>query len=608
MSAATPGDPTSASIPALVWQLVTAHGAKTILRKKDRGIWKSVTWAELGVRARQLGQGLKAVGLEAGEVACVLAETRPEWVYADLGILGAGGVSAGIYPTASANLVGDILRDCAARVLFVENEEQLDKALQARGRCPALARIVVFDMKGLRDLADPMCESLAAFLARGAEHDHAHGRDWEAGIAAIAPDSLAVLLYTTGTTGPPKGVMLSHRNILFQVENAARLLGQRSGDERLAFMPMGHVMERVLGLYLALFTGTVSNYVESADTVLDNLQEVQPTVFAAAPHVWEKFLSRINLGTGVATVTQRLLYRWATSAGRRRSDRRLAGRPVPAWTEAEAWLLRRLACGNVRRELGLNRLRLAIVGAAPVSPDLIRWFMTLAIDLVEIYGQAECAGLAAMMPADAFRLGAAGKPVPYGELALSPDGEVLLRGPHVFMGYWNQPEATARTLADGWLRTGDLGSLEDGYLRITGRRQDVITIHSGDNFTAAEIERELKVSPYIADAILFGERRAFLSCLVMLDHETVEKWAHDNNVPFTSFASLARSEPVRAMVGGEVARVNAGLGRAGGIRSFRLIEQKLEPDDPELTPMMKLKRGFVGEKYRDLIEEMYCDT
>lgn len=571
----------------MVWARVGGHADQAILREKQRGIWRTVTWAALGQRMRGIGQALRAIGFKPGEIACVLAETRPEWVYADLGIQGAGGVAAGIYPNAGPELVTDIVRDCAARVLFVENEEQLDKALHARAGCPALERIVILDMKGLRDLADPMCESLEAFVARG---EAADTRAWDDGLAAIAPDDLAVLIYTAGTTGAPKGAMLSHRALLAQAEHAARLFGQHEGDERLAFMPMSHVLERVLGLYLALQTRTVGNYVEGADTVSENLQEVRPSVLVAAPYVWERFHARVSLAIGAATALQRGLFRWAMAAGGRRADRNLAGRGVPPWTALETWLLGRLVLGNVRRELGLDRLRLALIGGAPVSAELIRWFRALGVELTEIYGQTECAALAA----------AGGRPVPYGEVAISPAGEIVVRGPHIFTGYWNQPEETARTLRDGWLHTGDLGTLADGQLRVGGRSHDVIATSTGHVVTAAEVERELKVSPYIADAMLIGEQRAFLSCLVMIDHDAVEKWAHANRVAFTSFASLARAEQVRALIGEEIERVSV-----ADIRSFRLIEQRLEPDDPELTPMMKLRRGFVGEKYSAMIEEMY---
>ncbi len=247
----------------------------TILRRKDRGIWKEITWAELGARARRVGMALKALGFRAGDVAAVLAETSPDWVYTDLGILGAGGISAGIDPTDTSNQVAHLLHDCGARFLFVENEEQLDKMLETRERCPGLERVVIFDMTGLRDLADPMRESLETFLARGEAFDRAHPDEWECGIAAIEGGQTPILAYTSGTTGWAKGVLLSHRNILFQVANASRLLDQRDGDERLAFLPMCHVTERIAGIYQALYTGTISNYVEGPETVAENLREVR---------------------------------------------------------------------------------------------------------------------------------------------------------------------------------------------------------------------------------------------------------------------------------------------------------------------------------------------
>ncbi|HJS86716.1 MAG TPA: AMP-binding protein [Acetobacteraceae bacterium] len=573
----------SANLPAMVWERVVAQADRPILREKQRGIWRAITWAELGQRMRAIGQALRATGFEPGDVACVLAETRPEWVYADLGIQGAGGIAAGIPPTAGADGVGAILRDCAARVLFVENEEQLDKALHARQSRPTLERIIILDMKGLRDLADPMCESLEAFIARGEAHDRDAGRDWEQGLAALRPDSIAALTYTAGTTGTPKGVMLSHRAVLAQAENAARLFGLRSGDERLAFMPMSHVMERVLGLYAGLHAGTISNYVEGADTVLENLREVRPTVLVAAPHVWERFHARVRLAVEDATLIQRLLYRWAIAAGGRTSG----------WAAWEASLLRWLVLGNVRRELGLDRLRLGLVGGAPVSATLVRWFRALGIELTEIYGQTECAGLAA-----------AGNKVPCGEIAFARDGEILVHGPHVFSGYWNQPQETARVLRDGWLHTGDFGAMTNGALRVAGRRTDSVTLRSGQSISAAEVERELRVSPYVSNALLSAQGQEFLSCLVMIDHDAVERWAQANRVPFTSFATLVCTDGVRALIGREIESALARLGRPGLIGSFRLIEHKLEREDPELTPLMQLRRGLVGQIHNAPVERV----
>jgi long-chain acyl-CoA synthetase len=592
----------AASIPAMVWQRAGRDADRVILRRKARGIWQAVSWRDLAAYTRAMGQALLAAGFRPGDVGCILAENRPEWVYADLAILGAGGVSAGIYPSLNGDGVAHVLRDSGCRLVFVENEQQLDKVLDARDQCPGLERIVIFDMKGLRDLADPMCESIAQFLARGARYA---GR-WEDGIAAIGRDQLALLLYTAGSTGAPKGVMLSHRNILAQVEGAAALLRQDERDNRLAFLPMSHAAERILGLYLALHTGTVSNFVESADTLFDNLRELQPTVMSAVPRIWERLYARIATGVAAATPTQRLLFRRAIDAGLRLADARQEGGPPP-WLRARAWLWRQLVLRNARRALGLDRLRLGMVAASEISPALIRWFMALGIDLVELYGQSECAGLAAA-PVGQIRFGSVGKPVPYCELRLAPDGEILLRGDIVCVGYWKRPEATAEALRDGWLHTGDLGRIKDGWLHIAGRKQDALVTARGAAIMPADIEMELKLGVFIADALVLGDREDFLSCLVMADTDAVEAWARENRISYTSIGGLLQTEPVRNLIAAEIDAANARLGKNRALRGFRLIAQRLEPEDPELTPVLKLKRRFVMEKYRHLIEEIYCGS
>ena len=582
-----------------------ARGSETILRKKNRGIWKGVTWSELADKARHVGMALKALGFAPGDVAAILADTSPEWVYADLGILGAGGISAGIYPTHPQAQLAHQLADSGAKILFVENEEQLDKALEARALCPMLRRIVIFDMTGLRDLDDPFCESLTTFLARGEALDPT---DWEAGIASIHGNQTAILAYTSGTTGVPKGAMLSHRNILFQIVNGSRLLDQRQGDERVAFLPMCHVAERVVGIYQALYAGTISNYVESPETVAENLREAQPTVMGAVPRLWERFHSRIQMEVQGATWVQRRLYRWAIAVGYRVADARLAGKEPSLLARLAYALASQCVLGNVRRDIGLDRVRWAFVSAAPTSPELIRWYLALGVKLLEIYGQTECGGMATVMPAAAMRLRSVGKCVPYGELRRSPEGEILLRGEHVFQGYWNDPEKTAETIRDGWLHTGDMGEISDGYVRVTDRMKDILVTTAGNNIPPSEIENELKFSAFIADAIVIGDKRKYLSCLILIDHENVEKWAQDNNVTFSNFTSLTRAEAVRGLIQVEMDRVNAKSTTLEPVRFFRLIEHRLEPEDPELTPTMKLKRQFVHEKYNTLIETMYQDT
>jgi long-chain acyl-CoA synthetase len=361
------------TIPAMVAARIAAHGTETILREKYRGIWKAVTWAELGARMREVGLGLTAIGFRPGDIACVLADTRVEWAYVDLGILGVGGVSGGLDPAEQAEQIGEALHQADCRVLFVENDEQLDKVLLVRERCPKLQRIVIFDMKGLRDFADPLCESFEAFVARGAEYGRTHTINWEAGIAAVGAGQPAVLQFPhEGAAG--KGRVLTHGDALHLIANARSLLAPRAGDERLALLPMCHVLERVFGLYLALDVRAVSNYLENRDTVAENLQELQPTILGTDPKVWEGLHARAtNAATG-ATRMQRLLYRAAIAAGERGG--------------LQAGLARLCVLRAVRRELGLSRLRHAYIGAASLPRDIERWAKALGIIIQQIDGQA----------------------------------------------------------------------------------------------------------------------------------------------------------------------------------------------------------------------------
>jgi long-chain acyl-CoA synthetase len=590
----------------MFWSLAAERGDRVAMREKDRGIWRAITWREFAERVKGVGLGLIARGLARGDCAAILGNNCPEWLYADLGIAGAGGVSVGIYPTDSAAQVRYILADSRASVVFVEDEEQLDKVLQVRAELPELKTIVIFDLEGLAEFADPMALSLAALMEGGAVHDRDHPGGWEERLQEPKPDDLAILVYTSGTTGPPKGAMLSHRNIVFQCEHGTELLTALPGDERLSFLPLCHVAERVLGAYYAIFTETVVNFAESVETVPENVREVQPTVFGAVPRIWEKFYSAVTIATSEATPLGRWAYRVAIGLGDRVADRRLARRPVPLGLRLAYRIADRLVLANVRRLIGIDRCRYLFTGAAPISPDLIRWYLALGRDMLEAYGQTECTGLATFMPADGIKPGTVGRPVPYGEIAISPLGEILLKGDHVFMGYFNQPEKTAETIVDGWLHTGDVGEIDaEGYVKITDRMRDIIITAGGKNVTPSEIENELKFSPYISDAVVVGDRRKYLTCLVMIDHENVAKFAQDHDVPFTNFASLTRAKPVLDLLAEEVEKVNRKLARVETIKRFRLIEQQLDPEDEELTPTMKLKRKFVNQKYRDLIESMY---
>lgn len=595
------------TIAEVFWNAVEARGTQVALRQKDLGIWRDVTWAQFGQIAREVAMGLAALGLADGDTVSILSNTRKEWMFADLGALCAGLVTSGIYPTDSALQCEYLCSDSTTRVLFVEDDEQLDKALEVRARIPALLKIVIMDMEGLTRFSDPQAMSLDDLQALGREFDIRNPGEFERRCRLRKPEDIAILVYTSGTTGKPKGAMLSHHNVVSQWHAMNLIVPQDERDSRIAFLPLCHVAERQFGAYFSLYTGTVLNFVENPDTVPDNIREIAPTVILAMPRVWEKFYSAVMIAVSEAVRPHQLLYRWAIAQGGHVVDRVLGGQPVPSLLKLRYRLARRLALDNVRKMIGIHRCRLLITGAAPISSELIRWYLALGTPMVEGWGQTESCGMGTLNPAQRLRPGTVGIPAPGTTVRISAEGEVLLRGPCVFMGYLNQPEKTAETIdADGWLHTGDIGSIDaDGYLKITDRMKDIIITAGGKNITPSEMESELKFSPYITDAVLIGDRRPYLTALVMIDHENVEKFAQDHDIQFSNYTSLTRAAEVRDLMQREIDRVNAKFARVEQIKKFHLIENQLTVEDDELTPTMKLKRKLVNEKYADIIESMY---
>ena len=594
------------TVPKMFWHGVQSRGPKTIFRQKNFGIWQAVTWDELGRAAREIGMGLVSLGYAPGEVLSILSNTNKEWMCVDLGALGAAGVVNGIYPTDSPAQVEYLLTDSASVYAFVEDEEQLDKLLEVRGRTPRLRKIFVFDMEGLHELNDPQVMSLEALRALGREYDAAHPEEWERRIGIRQPHELAILVYTSGTTGKPKGAMISHRNIIQTCAGYQAAFPQGGDDERMAFLPLCHIAERIGGEYHSIFSGAVLNFVENPDTVPENVREISPTVFTAVPRIWEKFYSGVLIRLKEAGPLQQWAYGAAIGIGYRQAKLREERQSVPAGLSFAFWLARLLVLNNVRRVIGVHRAKVLITGAAPISPDLVRWYMALGLEMVEVWGQTESCGAVTSNVGGAVKPGSIGPKMSHAEVKLSAEGELLVRGPTVFMGYLNQPEKTAETLKDGWLHTGDVGKLDaDGYFYITDRMKDIIITAGGKNITPSEFENQLKFSPYITDAVVIGDKRPYLTSLIMIDHENVEKYAQDNAIPFSNYMSLCRRPEVQELIQGEIDRVNKAFARVEQVKKFRLIEQKLTAEDEELTPTMKLKRKLVNDKYKALIDAMY---
>ena len=594
------------TIPRLFWDSVKSRGEKVAMREKDLGIWQEISWTHYGEKAKLTGLALHTLGLEKGNVVSIASEGNPEWLYTDMGTIGAGGISSGVYTTDSAAQVKYLVNDSATKFYFAENEEQLDKILEVRGECPTLKQIIVYDMEGLNDFHDDQVISYEEFLKIGEKTNQENPNLWESLVNNVSPDDIAILVYTSGTTGPSKGAMINHTNLLYSINTGYDIFDVMEHEEQLSFLPLCHILERSVSVMIPLKTGAVVNFAESIDTVPENIREVSPTVFIAVPRIWEKFYSSITILMKDATFVGKFFYQFSINVGSKYKEYFIDGKEPPLSLKLSYWICNQLVLKNIKKLLGLNNCRYALSGAAPISPDLINWYLSLGIDMREGWGMTETAGVGTAFYSREIKLGHVGRAVNDSEVRIAQDGEILFRGPGVFCGYLNKPEQTKETLIDGWLHTGDVGEIDNyGNLKITDRKKDIIITAGGKNISPSEIENELKFSPFISDAVVIGDKRKFLSCLIMIDEENVMKHAQDNDIPFSNFESLCKSEEIVSLIDDEVNKVNKKFASVEQVKKFSLIDIQLTAEDDELTPTMKLKRKFINQKYGDIIESMY---
>ena len=593
-------------LPGLFWHRVSSAPQRVVIREKDLGIWNEYTWEDYGRQAKHAGLGLVSLGLQRGDVCSVAAEICKEWLFADLGIVCAGGVTNGVYPTDTANQVEYLVNDSGTSFYFAEDEEQLDKILEVRERTPTLKKIIIFDMEGLRHFKDDICISFDELLQLGQAYEAEHPDAWMAAINGADAEDLLTLTYTSGTTGPPKGAMISHRNMLYMMITLQRVYGIFPEDEQLGFLPLAHVAGRMFYTFATIEANSVINLIEDPETVFEDQQEIAPDIHFAVPRVWEKQYSLVAIKLKEGTAIGRLAYNLAVKLGSRVAEYRKAGKVPPLHLRLPFFLLDKLVLGNIRRLLGIDNARWVSTAAAPIAPDLIDWYWSLGKPMYEVYGQTECAGLITANLPGKLKIGSVGRAVDDAEVRLSDEGEILLKSPGVIRGYWNKPEKTEETFRQGWLYTGDVGRIDDeGYVYVVDRIKDIIITAGGKNITPSEIENQLKFSPFISDAVVVGDKRPYLTCLVMIDQENVTRYAQDKDVPFTNYTSLCHTAAVQSLIWSEVETVNKKFARVETIKKFRLIDQLLDPEDEELTPTMKLKRKVVNEKYADMINEMY---
>ena len=591
----------------------------TALRVKQSGIWQDITWGDYQASVEAVAFGLASLGVGPGDRVAIQSENRPEWLFADLASTALRAAIVGFYPTNPVAEVTYLLQDSGARVLFAEDQEQVDKALEAKDAAPGLEWIVYLDGRGMTAYEEEKLISIDELIDRGAAYREQHPAHLDEIDAERTADDIVTLIYTSGTTGPPKGVMLSAANIGFSAKTLTiddGILGRRPSpeDALLSYLPLSHVVERGISVWANLTTRTVVHFAESIDTVTSDLAEVQPTILFAVPRIWEKIQATVAIKMAGATPLKRAVY----GLGMRMS-RTIAGDRVAHRGDFTARARMLYALGYLplyrplRKRLGLLHVRHAISGAAPISPEVLSFFLGLGVSIYEAYGMTENTAIATTNRRGRMIVGTVGEAQPLPEVELKLDeqtGEVLTRHPGNFVGYWNKPEATAGTYTeDGWLRTGDVGEWVQGtHLRIIDRIKDIIITAGGKNISPSEIENALKASPFVKEAVVIGDQRPYLTALIGIEYDTVADWASRKKIEFTTYRDLSEKDETVKLIAGLVREVNVRLARVESIRKFRMLVKELDHEDGELTATQKLKRAAFASTVPHLIDDMYAGT
>ena len=594
------------TVPKRFLKQVRALGDRVALREKRFGLWQDYSWNHYADQVRSCFFGLMELDVQPGDRVCLISENRPEWLYIDLAIQCARAITTAIYVTNAPEQVHYILDHAEAKIFFVENEEQLDKVLEVRDTLPHLENIIVLETEGLRHFSDPMVMFYDDFLAQGKAIEDRQPELFEQSVAKGASQDTAIIVYTSGTTGPPKGAMLSHHNVLWTTKSLGLANPMNENDEVLSFLPLCHIAERMMTTFNQIQFGYTVNFAENLETVPQNLGEVSPTVFFAVPRIWEKFHANVMLKMDRATFVKRLVFKKALGFSMPFSRRRVAQEKNSAAARFFSWICHVALFHPLKKRLGLERVRFAISGAAPISPQILSFFHALNLELREVYGQTEGTGPSTIHYHDRIKPGTVGRPIPGAVVKIAEDGEILVKGGNIFPGYFRNAQDTADCVIDGWLHSGDVGVIdEEGYLRITDRKKDLIITAAGKNIAPQNIENLLKCSPYINDAVVIGDARKYLTALILIDEENLIEYAQENRIPFTTYKNLSQNPEIGKLMRLEVDRVNGQLARVEQIKKFTVLDKRLDQEDGELTPTMKVKRKHINAIYKDVIEKMY---
>lgn len=597
--------PAPGTLTKLFFDSIEKFGHKpAALRYKSGGTWHDISHQELLTRVRRFALALKRLGVRRGDRVAILSENRPEWAIADYACLCIGVTDVPIYPTLPPNQIQYILSDSGAVAVCVSSAPQLAKIQEIRDSLPALRHVLAFD----QDATGPGVTALADVYRMGEEAERAgEGARFKEEALSVRPDDLATIIYTSGTTGDPKGVMLTHDNIYSNCVNAMPQLPVSEDDSTLSFLPLSHIFERMAGHYAIFSFGATINYAESIDTLVINLGEVRPTIVMSVPRVYEKVYARA-LENALASPIRKRIFFWAKHTGEKWADYVLEGRTPPPGLAFRYRIAKKLVFSKLAARVG-GRLRFFVSGGAPLPADIAKFFFAAGLPIYEGYGLTETSPVISVNTPQKLRLGTVGPVIPNLEVRIAPDGEILVRGPSVMKGYYNKPEATAEAIdSEGWFHTGDIGTLEDGFLKITDRKKDIIVTAAGKNIAPQPIEAMAKKSKYVANAVMLGDRRKFPIMMVVPQYEHLEPWAKRKNLAFKDRRELIGLPEVKAKMEREVLRAMSGLAKFETPKKIMLLEQDFTIESGDLTPTLKVKRRVVEKKFQREIDALYEDA
>jgi len=596
------------TFPKLLVRNAEVFGDRKIaMREKEFGIWQEFSWKEYHDHVKYFSLGMVSLGLQAGDKVAIIGDNRPEWVWGEVAAQAAGAVPLGLYQDSTLKEVSYIIDHSDATFVLAEDQEQVDKILDMKEQLPKVRYIIYSDPRGMRGYKQPFLLDFKEVENFGRELDQRDPGLFAKNVAATNYEDLAFICYTSGTTGFPKGAMLSFRNFLSMAANLMEVDGKFEKDEFVSFLPLAWIGEQMMCLSSALLTGFTVNFPEKPETVQENIREIGPTIMFSPPRIWENMTSTVQVKVMDASALKRWMYNWALPVGYAYSDAVFRKEAIPAILRLKQKLSYALVFRALKDRLGLLRIRSASTGGAALGPDVFKFFNAMGVNLKQIYGQTEISGISCIHREGDINFDSVGKPIPGTEIRLSDSGEILSRSPSVFLGYYKNPEETERTLSGGWLHSGDAGYFtEDGHLVVIDRVKDVMHLNDGTRFSPQFIENKLKFSPYIKECVCLGNGRDFIASMICIDYPNVGKWAESRRLSYTTYTDLAAKPEVLELLAKEVEKVNATLPGTTRVKKFVPLYKELDADDDELTRTRKVRRAFVGERYKHVIEAMYA--